>query len=99
MPHLKLELFKYTAQGSTQKYHKVWEPFLSDFEIWNFLPSNNPLFSFLFNIYFLIFVFVFWFYFILCYLTILKFKFVIMCIQVRLFYFEVLSATVSVQFM
>lgn len=42
MPQLKLELFQYTAQGSTQKYHQVWEPFL----------SNNPLFSFLFNIYF-----------------------------------------------
>lgn len=51
MPQLKLELFKYTAQGSTQKYQKVWEPFLSDLEIWRFLPSNNPLFSFLFNIY------------------------------------------------
>lgn len=37
MPQLKLELFQ-----STQKYHQVWEPFL----------SNNPLFSFLFNIFF-----------------------------------------------
>ena len=32
MSHLKLERLKHTARGSTQKYLKIWQPFLSYFE-------------------------------------------------------------------
>lgn len=39
MSHLKLEQLKYTALGSTQIYFKVWQPFLSYFEIE--FPSIN----------------------------------------------------------
>ena len=32
MSHLKLEQLKYTARGTTHRYYKVWQPFLSYFE-------------------------------------------------------------------
>lgn len=39
MSHLKLQQRRYTTQGSTQKYYKIWQPFLNYFE--TEFPASN----------------------------------------------------------